>query len=578
MIYALRGNTIRDIALPLEELVVEESGSTVSDYYPTSTDKIEVNMISASDVQTVDVTVDGKYLHWTWLPEVTGLYGIEVKIVQENGTHMRSYRKAQIRVYNSNDQMPDDDGEVEFISEYLVLDAVTVVWVKGDPGNGIVSITKTSTVGLVDTYTITYTDSDPTTFTVTNGQDATLDPAQIQEIIAEVIAAIDIPTALSDLTEDSTHRTVTDEQISTWNAKGTYSKPVDGIPASDLASGVQTSLGKADTAVQPAAISDMATESYVGTAVGAEETRAKGVESGLQDAIGLINAKIPSAASAQNQLADKNWVNSSISTNTATFKGTYTSLADLQQVTATNNDYAFVIETDSVGNEYYDRYKYVAGTGWVYEYKVESTPFTSDQWAAIQSGITSALVTKIGTALQPTDIIDALNSGSTTSALSANQGKVLNESKQDVIDATHKLPYSYLSGTPTIPSALSDLSDDSTHRVVTDTEIAAWDNKASKVLVNNHGTDDTTYSVTPNTLHIWGTVASLTLTLATPTDATIVNEYMIEFTSGSTATTLSLPSSVEWAESCGALSVEASKTYQISIVNNIGLWASIANN
>lgn len=93
----------------------------------------------------------------------------------------------------------------------------------------------------------------------------------------------------------------------------------------------------------------------------------------------------------------------------------------------------------------------------------------------------------------------------------------------------------------------------------------------------NHGTSDTTYSVTPNTLHIWGTVASLTLTLATPSDATIVNEYMIEFTSGSTATTLSLPSSVEWAESCGSLSVEANKTYQISIVNNIGLWASISN-
>lgn len=42
----------------------------------------------------------------------------------------------------------------------------------GENGRGIVSITKTSTVGLVDTYTITYTDGvNPTTFTVTNGQD-----------------------------------------------------------------------------------------------------------------------------------------------------------------------------------------------------------------------------------------------------------------------------------------------------------------------------------------------------------------------------------------------------------------------
>lgn len=84
-------------------------------------------------------------------------------------------------------------------------------------------------------------------------------------------------------------------------------------------------------------------------------------------------------------------------------------------------------------------------------------------------------------------------------------------------------------------------------------------------------------SINPNCLNQWGEIASLTITLATPSDATIVNEYMIEFTSGSTATTLSMPSSVEWAESCGSLSVEASKTYQISIVNNIGLWTAISN-
>ena len=39
----------------------------------------------------------------------------------------------------------------------------------GATGNGIASIEKTSTVGLVDTYTITYTNGDTDTFTVTNG-------------------------------------------------------------------------------------------------------------------------------------------------------------------------------------------------------------------------------------------------------------------------------------------------------------------------------------------------------------------------------------------------------------------------
>ena len=51
-------------------------------------------------------------------------------------------------------------------------------------------------------------------------------------------------------------------------------------------------------------------------------------------------------------------------------------------------------------------------------------------------------------------------------------------SKQDVIDSSHKLPYSLLSGTPTIPDELADLQDDATHRLVTDTEKSTWNAKS----------------------------------------------------------------------------------------------------
>ena len=44
---------------------------------------------------------------------------------------------------------------------------------KGDAGVGITSIAKTGTSGLIDTYTITYSDGDTDTFTVTNGADGT---------------------------------------------------------------------------------------------------------------------------------------------------------------------------------------------------------------------------------------------------------------------------------------------------------------------------------------------------------------------------------------------------------------------
>lgn len=63
---------------------------------------------------------------------------------------------------------PPYDGYVFIENSWTYIGVVGV----GENGRGIVSITKTSTVGLVDTYTITYTDGvNPTTFTVTNGQD-----------------------------------------------------------------------------------------------------------------------------------------------------------------------------------------------------------------------------------------------------------------------------------------------------------------------------------------------------------------------------------------------------------------------
>jgi len=44
-------------------------------------------------------------------------------------------------------------------------------YVKGADGNGIVSVVKTATAGLVDTYTITFSDGSTTTFQVRNGED-----------------------------------------------------------------------------------------------------------------------------------------------------------------------------------------------------------------------------------------------------------------------------------------------------------------------------------------------------------------------------------------------------------------------
>lgn len=142
-----------------------------------------------------------------------------------------------------------------------------------------------------------------------------------------------------------------------------------------------------------------------------------------------IKEVIPSQASAQNQLADKAFVNSSIQTNTATFRGSYNLVSDLgltvsateQQVAAAiaaklaslvppvvpeNNDYCFVqvpkTDADPTVIERVDRYKCtVTESGgvttrvWDYEWSLNNSSFTAEQWAAINSGITAADVTKL---------------------------------------------------------------------------------------------------------------------------------------------------------------------------------------
>ena len=85
---------------------------------------------------------------------------------------------------------------------------------------------------------------------------------------------------------------------------------------------------------------------------------------------------------------------------------------------------------------------------------------------------------------------------------------------------------------------------------------------------------ETTLELQPNKFYKFGEVTELNLTLAEITDNTQLNEFMFEFISGETATTLILPDTIKWAETP---SIEANKIYQCSIVNNIGLIVGVDN-
>lgn len=81
----------------------------------------------------------------------------------------------------------------------------------------------------------------------------------------------------------------------------------------------------------------------------------------------------------------------------------------------------------------------------------------------------------------------------------------------------------------------------------------------------NHGTGDTTFTLTPNTFHIWDEVSSLILSFGSE-EAGVANEFVFQFTSGATATTLSLPSDIKWTEE---LTIESNKIYQVSILKGL---------
>lgn len=69
--------------------------------------------------------------------------------------------------------------------------------------------------------------------------------------------------------------------------------------------------------------------------------------------------------------------------------------------------------------------------------------------------------------------------------------------------------------------------------------------------------------------------SNLTINLGPESDTTIMNEYIIEFTTALSGTTISLPSSIKWTNG-ETPTFEKNSTYQISIVNNLGVYVKFS--
>jgi hypothetical protein len=180
----VQGNNF-NIAIPLKVYILNEGEVVLQDYTPAEGDDVTIRLVGERRGYTYKPTIEGNVAHLQLSShEVCDTYAVEVVIIGTDGTMLRSYRGDQLAiVYNVDTIIADgavEEGELYLDSQFFIQGEKGE---QGDPGQdgtdgqdgadgrGIVSIAKTATQGLVDTYTITYTDGTTSTFEVTNGKD-----------------------------------------------------------------------------------------------------------------------------------------------------------------------------------------------------------------------------------------------------------------------------------------------------------------------------------------------------------------------------------------------------------------------
>ena len=234
-----------------------------------------------------------------------------------------------------------------------------------------------------------------------------------------------VPPVTTQTPSQSTQTSTETETVSDTPVRQVQGQDVHGVELNDVLHDfvdqrVTQALEEEVTAREDA-------DTQLQTNIDNEEMARQQADYGLGQRITAIEEVIPNQATPSNQLADKAFVNSSIATNTANFLGTYTSLADIEAIpNPTNNDYAYLETTDTAGNTLYDRYKYSAeDEQWLFEYELNNSSFTAEQWATINSGLTQSSVSAdISSAIEALDVSAVGGSGNYIKQISQTDGKI----------------------------------------------------------------------------------------------------------------------------------------------------------
>lgn len=94
-----------------------------------------------------------------------------------------------------------------------------------------------------------------------------------------------------------------------------------------------------------------------------------------------------------------------------------------------------------------------------------------------------------------------------------------------------------------------------------------------RIALVNHGTADTTFALTPNTMHVWGEVENLSLSLAPNTEPNILAEYCFQFSTPANKATEFQLQGVQWVDEV-VPTILKGKTYQGSVVNGVAILIS----